>query len=339
MKNSLPIAGALIALLLSACPAMGQAQETVPPQPPSAPAAPPSPALPAPPPPPASVMPSTFKINTTGTAVSGGGAAFGVLGGAAIGGVTVPSLKSLASGLLGGSTNSALVVQVTPLPIKTIDNLQEDMTIMLRILDDALAQRFSREEIPTAMNIPIYVLGGTPSIRGFYLEDYGAMFILNARFPLVPPPNPAPETSKSPTSSTWDQTKQELYGAPETPAGATPAPPAPPEGFNEGKVRQLKDTVIEALKEATNIRNLKPDDAIVVAVVATVGKSTRIGYGITPEMMRHYGLDPRLAILNQPPIQANSVLTIRVMKSDVDAFAQGKLSLDDFRSKASIFAY
>ena len=32
-------------------------------------------------------------------------------------------------------------------------------------------------------------------------------------------------------------------------------------------------------------------------------------------------------------------MTIRVKKSDVDAFAQGKLSPDEFRDKASIATY
>jgi len=32
-------------------------------------------------------------------------------------------------------------------------------------------------------------------------------------------------------------------------------------------------------------------------------------------------------------------MTIRVKKSDIDSFAKGKLTLDDFRKKASIVIY
>ena len=43
-----------------------------------------------------------------------------------------------------------------------------------------------------------------------------------------------------------------------------------------------------------------------------------------------------------PPIllpPRGTIMTIRVKKSDVDAFAQGKLSADEFRTKAAITAY
>ena len=39
-----------------------------------------------------------------------------------------------------------------------------------------------------------------------------------------------------------------------------------------------------------------------------------------------------------PPAHG-TIMTIRVKKSDADAFAKGKLSLEDFRKKASITTY
>ena len=39
-----------------------------------------------------------------------------------------------------------------------------------------------------------------------------------------------------------------------------------------------------------------------------------------------------------PPARG-TIMTIRVKKSDADAFAKGKLSLEDFRKKASITTY
>jgi hypothetical protein len=36
---------------------------------------------------------------------------------------------------------------------------------------------------------------------------------------------------------------------------------------------------------------------------------------------------------------AESVLTIRVKKSDIDAFAKGKSNLDDFRKRATVLIY
>jgi hypothetical protein len=142
-----------------------------------------------------------------------------------------------------------------------------------------------------------------------------------------------------------------------------PGPFEAGEEYNEQKVAQLKDALLESLKSATNIRNLKSEDSITLCVFggATMGQVMRPAIpvrtvppagGVTGEG----GTVATAAPVNPPAAQPamsgffasgraggmparGSILTIRVKKSDVDAFAKGKLDLDQFRKKASMTIY
>jgi hypothetical protein len=87
----------------------------------------------------------------------------------------------------------------------------------------------------------------------------------------------------------------------------------------------LKDALLEAFKSAANIRNLKPDDTVSVCVVGVPGPAIykAISIGST------WGKPVNVST-------GRGVLAIRVKKSDVDAFAKGKLDLDQFRKRAGI---
>jgi hypothetical protein len=115
--------------------------------------------------------------------------------------------------------------------------------------------------------------------------------------------------------------------------------PRPGEEFSEEKVNNLKTSVLEALKNAANIRDLKADESITVSVfggVTTVGPrphvSIRRGGGGSSAVMEEEREAP------EPPARG-TILTIRVKKSDVDAFAKGKLTLDEFRKRAGMAIY
>jgi len=109
-------------------------------------------------------------------------------------------------------------------------------------------------------------------------------------------------------------------------------------------VNELKDGLLEALKNATNIRNLKPDETITVCVfggVSAVPAKVRVAAKPKPSVSEDEAdeLQVFLADRENGPPARGTIMTIRVKKSDVDAFAQGKLSADEFRTKAAIIAY
>src|SRR5437762_8289829 len=126
------------------------------------------------------------------------------------------------------------------------------------------------------MGINVLFAPGSGSIRNLYLEGYGALFLLNVNFPLLPPPEKTePMKEKTETDSTWEEAKQELYGQSDAWAqvGKTSRffmAPGPQQEYDKDRVEDLKDGLLEALKNATNIRNLKADESITVCIFGGV---------------------------------------------------------------------
>ena len=236
----------------------------------------------------------------------------------------------------GGSVK-ALVIRSAETDPKGQANLEEDLAVMSHVFDKAMEEKLGPDRhARNAMGINVFFAPGSGQLRNLYLEGYGALFLLNVGFPLLPPPpRPEPQKEKTPVDSAWQEAKDELYG--QHPVGKTVVGPV--EEYNEEKVNKLKDALLESLKNASNIRNLKADDTITVCVFGGASASAvKTKWGIVKPLA---GTEPRpedgLAD-NSPPMRS-SIMSIRVKKSDVDAFAKGKLNIDEFRKKARSATY
>jgi hypothetical protein len=266
-----------------------------------------------------------------------------------------------------------VIIRTSDANPSTLAEIQEDISVMSRILTKTLADGRGEDAQNLAMGIVVSVLGGDQHPQSFYLDGYGALFLLNARMPLVPPPQTKePEKKETPVDTTWEQTKRELYGNEPGP-GNTPTWPgwrAYQNSFSEmqrryglladgaqaveysaEKVEQLKKQVLEALKNASNIRHLKSDEWITVAVngpggepgtvakprarASLPGAAARAG-GPRPPDAGDFGM---LGVGQLRGSGQSSTLTIRVKKSEVDLFAKGKMSFEEFQKKASILTY
>jgi len=225
-----------------------------------------------------------------------------------------------------------LIIRTSETDPQVQAHLEEDLAVMSRILDKAVMQSAEESGPRHAMGINILFGPGPNSMRNMYLEGYGALFMLNVGFPLVPPPAKSKvKKEEPPGDSTWEEAKREVYG--QHVERRIALPPAPE--YSEEQVNSLKDGLFEALKNATNIRELKPDDSITVCA-----------FGGGPAAVRFKALvkrgtkgqpDEDVTVDRSEPASARgTMMTIRVKKSDVDSFAQGKLSIEDFRKKASL---
>ena len=207
------------------------------------------------------------------------------------------------------------------------------------------------------MGINVLFGPGSSPIRSIYLDGYGALFLLNVNFPLLPPPEKPQETKeKSETDSAWEEAKQEIYGQHDAWSQVGKAfkfsmADGPEQEYDEKKVEDLKEGLLEALKNATNIRNLKSDETVTVCVFGGVsvapGKAAKTTVKRAPDAPGEeqdlvFDADRKnlfMAKRGDGPATRGTIMTIRVKKSDADAFAKGKLNLDDFRKKASITTY
>ena len=245
-----------------------------------------------------------------------------------------------------GRPGKALVIRTSDVDSKAQSNLEEDLAVMSRILDKTVAKKLDDDRGNRFMGINVLFGPGSGSIRNLFLEGYGALFLLNVNFPLLPPPEKAqPTKEKSETDSTWEEAKQELYGQSDAWAQAGKAfkfstSASPQQEYDKDKVDDLTESLLEALKNATNIRNLKADESITVCVFG--GVSVAPGKAWLKRAPSAPDADRDEVLITEPgdgrPAYG-TIMTIRVKKSDADAFAKGKLNLEDFRKKASITTY
>jgi len=255
----------------------------------------------------------------------------------------LPGLTRTLNGMMRrspGQSGKTLLIRSSEPSSKEQSNLEEDLAVMTRILDKAVDDQAAGQPRPRkAMGIDVYFASSGTPVRSLYLDGYGAVFMLKVGFPLLPPPTKEAQKEKSETSSTWEEAREEIYGHPND-SKAMVAGTA--EEYDEDKVNSLKDSLFEALKNAKNIRDLKPDDSVTVCVFGGPGAGrtqTRTTSRRTPAPIAETGNHVWVFSDNHSSPGRGTVLTIRVKKSDVDAFAKGSQDVDAFRKKAKVTAY
>lgn len=278
-------------------------------------------------------------------------------------------LRSIGHRIIGGG--KPLVVRSSDMTPGEQGNLEEDLTVMTHILDKTLAEKFPDDQSGhVAMGISVsFVPGGAP-MRSLYLDGYGALLFVRVNFPLLEPLlEKNVKKEKAPVDSNWEEAREEVYGQP-----ASRTTDSFPE-YDAAKVSALKGALLDALKDASNIRNVKPDESITVYVMGAPAEAPKhkralasaggvggggFGGGAFGGSFGASGggggsqsadsddgqarLDYDRALFFSAAGQEESAgdkttLTIRVKKADCDAFAKGKMTADEFRSKAVIKTY
>ncbi len=267
---------------------------------------------------------TTIIGRSSGTGGGGGG----LIGGGAGGGfITSPSFN-----FADKKQPDVAFIPIKAMEPQTRTDLAQDIPVMARILEKAVGN--ANPNGPAAMNVHLKIFGGTGK-RHFYLEDYGVVFLLDAQIPLVSRASAeAAKPDKTEADSDWEKTKREMAGA-NDPAANWVGQEEEEEDFDAQKVEKLKTDVLEALKNAKNLRHLKSTDKIVVSVSSNVGIET-IG---VPQVTMQANGGTRM-VKNQIFMAHNAgpkhSLTISVNKADVDIFARGEINADEFRKRAQI---
>ena len=211
--------------------------------------------------------------------------------------------------------NRPLIIKGGNMTAKVRDQLREDLLVMCRILEKAARDHLSDHH--KAAGIDLFTFGGNRSVRTMYVDDYGVVFTLNVRVPLR---NEAkaeePETKEATVNEEWEETRNELFGQKRRVRRVTPAQ-AP--AYDENDVEELKNELIDALKNAANIRNLKPTEWITVAVS---GPSQFANELVTVESR---GEEEKLIVPHiemfgtaEAPTGGDSTMILRVRKGSLD---------------------
>jgi hypothetical protein len=233
------------------------------------------------------------------------------------------------------SARHALIVRATKTDGKTIGEIQEDLAIMSRILDKNV-QGIADSGDLNAMGIKLRTLDN-PSARNLYLEDYGVVFTMRVSIPLLPGEADEKSADKEggETDTAWEEARNEVFGGPRH--ALAPGESAPRNrAYDKGAVEDLQNSLLQSLRNASNIRNLKPSDWVTIVVhgpgAPGQGPAARTNWRIQSGEAVYAGA-------GDEPGERTAVMVLRARKSDIDEFAGHQGDLDGFRQKVSIVVY
>ncbi len=189
--------------------------------------------------------------------------------------------KSVAMRFSSSGRPATLVLPGEDLEVEAADALSEDLAVMGRILGKAAGRGGSDQHL--------WMTGfggfGSPGLEALYLDGFGALFLLNVDFPLVGPKDTKKSAQAEPVDRTWEEARRELK------SGRGPFEAAPTvflgrgdEGadFEPGRVEELKRALIESLRHAANLKSVRENDTIAVAVFGPAPKLGGGGGGSNP---------------------------------------------------------
>ena len=339
------------ALLLALAPGLGLAQTTRPGSTAPVPAVPSAPAESTP-------LPLPLLVYPQATSRAAGGGEVGESYGAAYGGGGFGSTTSYRSSSAKETVPPILLQFDSADPVAS-QHLEEDLTIMSHILDQALERGLGEDTPPSKMGVPLTYTSGSRSSRALYLAGVGPVFMIKVNMALMAAP-PAPEkASHNPVDNEWESARREVIdnGGKNTLTIATAAPDS---RFDAEQVEALQQTLLGALKNASNIRGLKPDDFVTIAVfgqpmpVSIVTIETRGTQNSATDHLangqkvaargnkssRKSSTGTLISAPNLPPVaQRGTVLTMRAKIADVHEFAQGKSDAEAFAKKVTTTTY
>jgi len=264
--------------------------------------------------------------------------------------------QGLSYGLQSGSTGTVLVIPSGQTKTEDLLTINEDMSVMSRIFEKNIEQAqltMVRGSIFVSRQntLSTFLGGGRGEIQSIYLQDYGALFLMKVDFPLTPPPDmqdDEKETIKAEKGDpVWQQMRREIYEPDKV--DRRRRTDRPEEKYDPEKVENLKTTLIKALKHATNIRSLKPDESVVLTVTgiggSTSAKIITTRTGENQVLVQERDADGKTITrliqgtgkeLNDIGLSSPAILVIRAKRSEIDDFAKGNLDFDKFRERVQV---
>jgi hypothetical protein len=246
-----------------------------------------------------------------------------------------------------------VVIQFGAKDASAIDAMEEDLAVMTHIIDRAVDR--VGEEVPDALGVPLVYTSGGRSVRALYLDGFGPLIMVKVNFPVHSPATTEAKTPDKQESSEWEDARLHLYGGNReiSVRGSSSAVP-----YDAGRVEALKKQLITALKNASNMKGVKPDESVSVTVFGSpaavaggdaFGAGVGRGGGTRPGNSLPGGGKGGDVVYERQGASANlelarttlqgTVLTLRAKKSDIDAASKGSLDEEAFTKKVTVSTY
>lgn len=246
---------------------------------------------------------------------------------------------------------------------KELRETTEDISVLAFLFSRNLNQDVSEDTTDYKLGAPM-LLAANQAVGASYIQDFGALLKLQVGFPVAAPVDGQVERKPAQTASEWESARRELI---DENSGNDYFPAAPnrakrgAEGqpYDPTLVQTLQKRILVLLKNASNVRHLKGNEWVIVKVVGTpcfsiisqvegeqpAGSETSEPGESKPvphakKSRKHPATSPELThVVDASTQNQATVLTLRVKKSDVDAFAAGSLSEEQFIKSAEVAAY
>jgi len=166
-------------------------------------------------------------------------------------------------GRTGG--RKVLVIPATDVKIEDLDAITQDLQVMSHIFDERFKQ--PREIKGVFTDFGDFFGRDSRETEAIYIQGYGTLFLMEVNFTFSPPSKSQEqedEETAEDVDPTWQRAKQKIF-SPRGLGGGSDF--VSKERYSAEKIDQLKTELIKTLKHAANIRNLKPDEWIILTVI------------------------------------------------------------------------
>src|SRR5438477_10305276 len=144
---------------------------------------------------------------------------------------------------------------------ETNDSLHEELTITTVRIRKSLEGTADEDALAKPGNA-FFRANSSGSVRTMYLEGFGAVVFVKVGFPLLGAAAPE-QAASEPAETEWNRAKQELLAEKRKSLVMDVVMGQP---YDAAQVETLKNQILSALKDATNIRSIKPGDLVAVTV-------------------------------------------------------------------------
>jgi len=256
-----------------------------------------------------------------------------------------------------GSSVPPVVIQFGSKGPDAIATMEDDLAVMTHIIDGAL-DRMGDDVPDEKMGVKLYYTSGGKSVRALYLENFGPLFMVKVNFPVHAPAVTEAKVPDEPDDSEWNRARRSVLGFPEDARWTGSSGGVP---YEAERVEGLKKQLVAALKNASNMKGVKPEEYVTVTVFgspaavsgeatperrsssngsssSTGSSSSSRGVGQTSDRLAVMVERNKVTQLDSARASSHgTVLTMRLKKSDIDA--AGKDGADALAKKAIVNTY
>ena len=166
-------------------------------------------------------------------------------------------------------SREVLVIPSADIKAEDLTAITEDLQVMSQIFDEKFKE--PQEIQGVFVDFGDFFGRDSRSTEAIYMQGYGVLFLMEVNFAFSPEPKvqekKAEETEDA--DPIWQRTRQKIF----SPPGFGGDKLVPEEKYSADKIDQLKTELIRTLKHAANIRNIQPDEWVILTVIGKARQS------------------------------------------------------------------